>query len=169
MTDREIIEALVFAADGALAIEDMQRALPELSGETIDGYVAELNVLYGQQGRSFYIERLAGGYLFVTREEFTPYLKLLKDPIRLSNAAMEVLAVIAYKGPCSKAIIDGIRGVDSSSSLKNLLRHQLIDIKAGKPMLYRTSETFLEVFGLGTLADLPDIKQFEEVFGDEES
>jgi segregation and condensation protein B len=85
--------------------------------------------------------------------------------VRLTNAAIEVLAAIAYKGPCSKQTIDGIRGVDSTSSLKQLLKHQLIDVKSGKPMMYYTTEKFLEVFGLTSLSDLPDIGQFEEVFG----
>ena len=90
----------------------------------------------------------------------------MQPATRLSPAALEVLALIAYKGPCTKQTIDGIRGVDSASSLKNLLRHQLIDIKSGKPMRYCTTPRFLEMFGLDSLADLPDISQFEEIFGE---
>ena len=81
--------------------------------------------------------------------------------------SLEVLAVIAYKGPCSKQTIDSIRGVDSASSLKSLLKHQLIDVRNGKPLMYCTTSRFLEVFGLDSLADLPDLRQFEEIFREE--
>jgi segregation and condensation protein B len=103
----------------------------------------------------------------VTREEYAPYLKMLHAPVRLSMPSLEVLAVVAYKGPCSKQAIDSIRGVDSTSSLKSLLKHQLIDIKHGKPLMYHTTTRFLEVFGLDSLSDLPDLRQFEEVFREE--
>jgi segregation and condensation protein B len=101
----------------------------------------------------------------MTQPEYAPTIRQLVSPVRLTGAALEVLAVVAYKGPCSKQTIDGIRGVDSTSSLKQLIKHQLIDIKPGKPMLYYTSDKFLEVFGLTSLSELPDIAQFEEVFG----
>ena len=109
---------------------------------------------------------VADGYLFVTRREFTPYLRALTPQTRLSQAALEVLAVIAYKSPCTKQTVEAIRGVDSSSALKSLLKSELIDIKPGKPMQYHTTARFLEVFGLRSLSELPDIRQLEEVFGD---
>ena len=167
MNKREIIEALIFSGSGALQVRDILKALPDTSEEELEGCVAELNRVYGETGRSFRIERAAAGYMFVTREEYTPYLKALHTPAKLSMASLEALAVIAYKGPCSKGTIDSIRGVDSASSLKSLLKHQLIDIKTGKPMTYYTTPRFLEVFGLESLTDLPDLKQFEEVFREE--
>ncbi len=167
MNRREIVEALIFSGSGALPVRDILKALPETGEEELEGLVDELNKLYLETGRSFRIERAAAGYLFVTREEFTPYLRALHTPARLTMAALEALAVIAYKGPCSKGTIDSIRGVDSASSLKSLLKHQLIDIKGGKPLTYYTTAKFLEVFGLDSLADLPDLKQFEEVFREE--
>ncbi|HHO76076.1 MAG TPA: SMC-Scp complex subunit ScpB [Deltaproteobacteria bacterium] len=168
MNTREIVEALIFSTSGTLGIKEILEAVPDLSVEGLDHLVEELNALYNQTGRSFLIERVSQGYMFVTRQEFTPYIKTLHEPARLSNAAMEVLAVIAYKGPCTKQTIEGIRGVDSSSSLKSLLKHQLIDIKSGRPMMYSTTNRFLEVFALKSLADLPDISQYEEVFREEQ-
>jgi segregation and condensation protein B len=162
---REILEALIFSASGAVALKDILRILPDSSPEEIQGYVEELNVLYESSHRSFRIHRAGGGYLFMTQPEYAPSIRQLVSPVRLTGAALEVLAVVAYKGPCSKQTIDGIRGVDSTSSLKQLIKHQLIDIKPGKPMLYYTSDKFLEVFGLTSLSELPDIAQFEEVFG----
>lgn len=167
MNTREIIEALIFSGSGALSERDILKAVPETSREELEAHVIDLNRHYEETGRSFRIDRAASGYLFVTREEFAPYLKALHAPARLSLASLEALAVIAYKGPCTKQTIDSIRGVDSSSSLKSLLKHQLIDLKTSKPMTYHTTPRFLEVFGLDSLSDLPDLRQFEEVFREE--
>lgn len=167
MHAREIVEALIFSASGSLPVKDILKAVPSASPEDLDSYVSQLNLTYEETGRSFRIERVSSGYQYVTREEFAPYLKVLHTPVRLSMASLEVLAVIAYKGPCPKQAIDSIRGVDSTSSLKSLLKHQLIDIKNGKPLMYYTTPRFLEIFGLDSLSDLPDLKQFEEVFREE--
>lgn len=165
MGKREIVEALVFSASGSLPVKDILKVLPETTPGEIEQLVEELNGIYESSERSFRIERASSGYLYVTLEEYAAYLRQLHEPVRLSAAALEVIAVVAYKGPCSKQVIDGIRGVDSGSCLKQLLKHQLIDIRSGKPMMYHTTERFLEVFGLTSLSDLPDIGQFEEIFG----
>ncbi|HOM28188.1 MAG TPA: SMC-Scp complex subunit ScpB [Deltaproteobacteria bacterium] len=167
MTNREIVEALVFSCSGVCHVDDIERILPGLGADEIEKIVDDLNRVYESTGRSFRIQRAASGYLFATKPEYAPFVRQLVSPVRLSNAALEVLAVIAYKGPCTRQTIDRIRGVDSSSSLKQLIRHQLVDVRGTKPMTYSTSKKFLEVFGLASLSDLPDITQFEEVFGDE--
>ncbi len=167
MHTREIIEALVFSGSGSVSVKDILKALPDTTAGELQEHVEALNRHYEETGRSFRIERASAGYLFATREEYAPYIKALHTPARLSLQSLETLAVVAYKGPCSKQAIDSIRGVDSSSSLKSLLKHQLIDIKNGKPMMYYTTSRFLEVFGLDSLSDLPDLKQFEEVFREE--
>ncbi|HVN71830.1 MAG TPA: SMC-Scp complex subunit ScpB [Desulfomonilia bacterium] len=165
MRNREIIEALIFSSGSALSARDIMKILPGSSREEIERCVEELNGIYEASNRSFRIHLVATGYMFVTLSEYASYLRQLVTPVRLTSASLEVLAIIAYKGPCSKQTIDGVRGVDSSSSLKQLIKHQLIDIKSGKPMMYYTTDKFLEVFGLTSLNDLPDITQFEEVFG----
>jgi segregation and condensation protein B len=164
MEKREIIEALIFVSDGSRTLKDIRQALPETTAAEVEALVAELNRIYDQTGRSFRIIPAADGYMFVTKPEYTAHIRAVSSPIRLSQAALEVLAVIAYKGPCTRQAIEIIRGVDSTSALKNLLKGELIDIKPGKPMQYYTTNRFLEVFGLRTLSELPDIAQFEEVF-----
>ncbi|MDT8272810.1 MAG: SMC-Scp complex subunit ScpB [Desulfomonilia bacterium] len=167
MDTREVIEALIFSAAGALASREILKVVPDISEGDIADAVSELNGIYKDSGRTFRIERASAGYMFVTLERYAPFLRSLHNPSRLSPAALEVLAVIAYRCPCTKQTVDTIRGVDSSSSLKSLLKHQLIDVKPGKPMRYVTTERFLEVFGLTSLSDLPDLGQFEELFGSE--
>jgi segregation and condensation protein B len=169
MGKREIIEALVFSTSGSLPVKDIIKVLPGSTDQEIEELVEELNRIYESSGRSFRIEPASQGYIFVTLPEYAHHLKQLHDPVRLSNSALEVLAVIAYKGPCSKQTIDSIRGVDSGSCIKQLLKHQIVDIKSSKPMMYYTNEKFLEVFGLNSLSDLPDIREFEEIFGDPSS
>jgi segregation and condensation protein B len=161
-----IIEAIIFSSDSALGLKDIQKAMPDMTSERLEGIVSELNGIYEETGRSFRIVKAANGYMFVSLEGFSPYLKAMLSPRRLSQAAFEVLAVIAYKGPCTKMIIDGVRGVDSTSTLKNLLKAELIDVRPGKPMKYITTDHFLEAFGLNSLKDLPDMSQFEEVFAE---
>ena len=165
MMNREIIEALIFSSSGTAALKDILRILPGTTPDEIQRCVEELNGIYESSRRSFRIHRAGSGYLFVTQPEYASFIRQLVSPVKLTGAALEVLAAVAYKGACSKQTIDGIRGVDSTSSIKQLIRHQLIDVKPGKPMLYTTSERFLEVFGLTSLSELPDIAQFEEAFG----
>jgi segregation and condensation protein B len=165
MGNREIVEALIFSSGSALSIKDIMKILPGLSLEEIERYIDDLNGIYETSKRSFRINHVATGYMFVTLPEHASFIRQLVTPVKLTAASLEVLAVIAYKGPCSKQTIDSIRGVDSTSSLKQLLKHQLIDIKSGKPMMYYITDKFLEVFGLTSLSELPDITQFEEVFG----
>ncbi|RLB00510.1 MAG: SMC-Scp complex subunit ScpB [Deltaproteobacteria bacterium] len=162
---REIIEALIFSSDGALEIKDILKVLPGISENEVESMVNELNKIYDETGRSFMITRASNGYMFVSRDGYTQYIKALMPPFRLSRASLEVLAVIAYKGPCTKQDIDLIRGVDSSSSLKTLVHHELVNVIAGRPLRYVTSKKFLEVFGLNSLSELPDLDQFEELFG----
>jgi len=164
--ERGIVEAIIFSSDSALGLKDIQKAMPDMTTDKLDEIVSELNSIYEETGRSFRILKAANGYMFVSLEGFSPYIKAMLSPRRLSQAAFEVLAVIAYKGPCTKMIIDGVRGVDSTSTLKNLLKAELIDVRPGKPMKYVTTNHFLEVFGLNSLKDLPDMSQFEEVFAE---
>jgi segregation and condensation protein B len=166
ISEKSIIEAIIFSSDCALGVKDMLKALPELTEEVLKRAVSELNDEYEKTHRSFKIIKAAGGYMFATTEESAPYLKAMLSPRRLSQAALEVLAIIAYKSPCTKVMVDAVRGVDSTSTLKNLLKAELIDVRPGKPMKYVTTEHFLEVFGLDSLKDLPDMSQFEEVFAE---
>lgn len=166
MSPREIIEALIFSSEDALSIKEILKVLPDITGQAIEDIVSELNRIYDLSGRSFMIEKVSNGYMFVTKKGYAPHLRRLHKAKRLSSAAMEVLAVIAYKGPCAKQTIDKVRGVDSSSALRTLLNNDLVNIKAGRPLQYITTKRFLEVFGLDSLSDLPDVAQIREFFGE---
>lgn len=129
----------------------------------IDTAVAELNNAYAQTGRSFRIESVAGGYRLMTLAQHAPVLaafKRLKATGKLSRAAVETLAIIAYRQPVTRAELEAIRGVACGEVLKNLLDRRLVTIKGraeelGRPLLYGTTKQFLDHFGLATIKDLP--------------
>ncbi len=134
---------------------------------TLAGHIAALNAEYESTGRSFRIELLAGGYRVMTRPEFAPALAAFhrqKVTSKLSRAAVETLAIIAYKQPLTRAALEGIRGVACGEVLRSLMDRRLITIKGraeelGRPMLYGTTKAFLDRFGLASIKDLPTIAE----------
>ncbi|MCG3137016.1 MAG: Segregation and condensation protein B [Phycisphaerae bacterium] len=162
-----IIEALLFASDVPLP----PGRLAEIAGakglREIRDLVAELNQRYEQTNASFRIEEIAGGYQMLTLPLYHPYLAQLlrvRDEGRLSPAALETLAIIAYKQPILRADVESIRGVQCGEVINRLRELNLIKIvgradDVGRPILYGTTKRFLEVFGLGSLDDLPNIEQ----------
>jgi segregation and condensation protein B len=137
----------------------------------IDG----LNTDYRQSGRSFRITEIAGGFAFQTSHEFGGYVGRLfaeRSKRRLSQSALETLAIIAFKQPISKPVIEGIRGVNADFVLKSLLERNLIaivgrDSTVGRPLLYGTTKTFLKHFGLKNLEDLPKPREIQELMAEE--
>lgn len=135
----------------------------------IEGAIAELNLAYEQSGRSFRVESVAGGYRLMTLPQFATVLaafRRLKSSGRLSRAAVETLAIIAYRQPVTRAELEAIRGVACGEVLKNLLDRRLVTIKGraeelGRPLLYGTSKQFLDHFGLATLKDLPAMAELK--------
>ncbi|HVZ93708.1 MAG TPA: SMC-Scp complex subunit ScpB [Phycisphaerales bacterium] len=134
--------------------------------------VTALNEQYDASGRAFRIETVAGGYRVVTRPELAPAVTALKgerEAAKLSRAAVETLAIIAYRQPITRAAIESIRGVACGEVLRTLLDRRLAGItgraeELGRPMLYGTTKQFLEVFGLASLKDLPGVGEvFPEV------
>ena len=132
--------------------------------------VAELQERYAQEIYSIEILEIAGGYQFMTKPAFHPivgqYLRQTTKK-RLSRAAMETLSIIAYKQPVVKSEMEKIRGVSCDYAVQKLLEKELVDIKGrsdgpGKPLLYGTSEKFMDYFGLKSLGDLPKTKDFKE-------
>ena len=165
-----IIEALLFAAREPLTQSQINNVFePEIYN--LDEIVILLNKQYTLNKNSFVINKVAGGYQIVSREEYNHYIsKLLKksNKLKLSMAAMDSLAIIAYKQPISRYEIEAIRGVDSSGVLKTLLNHELIKIKGrdmgpGRALLYKTTIKFLEYFGLNRLSDMPKLKEISEL------
>ncbi len=175
MPERELllaIEAVLFAAGRVVTLKELRSLFPQEKPGRIKEALEELKREYAQRG--VVLREVAGGYRFETREEFAPYLRRLKlgAPPKLSRAALETLAIIAYKQPVTKAEIEAIRGVDSGGALRALLEKGLIKISGrkeipGRPLLYATTARFLEVFGLKDLSELPRLKELEGFLGDD--
>jgi segregation and condensation protein B len=169
-SQKRIVEALVLGAPEPVTAQKIADVVPGLEVEDARALVAELGREYEEQGRAFEIWEVAGGYQLRTRAEYASYLRLLhrERPLRLSRAALETLAVVAYRQPVTRAEIEAVRGVEVDAVLKSLLDRQLLRIAGhrevpGRPMLYATTRRFLEVFGLGRLDDLPTLREMEEL------
>jgi segregation and condensation protein B len=169
---KTILEGLLFTADSPLSAEKLASAFEEpVSQQLIVRTIDELIYEYEEMGRAFTLKLVAGGYQFRTRTELSPYILQLKKktPAKLSKAALETLAVIAYRQPVLRAEIEKIRGVDAGGVIKILLEKDLIHISSrreslpGKPMLYSTTQRFLEIFDLPNLAALPTIEEIEKL------
>jgi len=167
---KRALEALLFAADSVLK----SGKLAELSGAE-DGHqarelVMELKEEYDDQGRAFCIEEVADGYRMVTRPRYHRWLRELKRSEKkqsLSQAAMETLAIVAYRQPLNRAEIEDVRGVQSGYILRSLVEKDLVRVvgrstELGRPLLYGTTSTFLEQFGLDSLDDLPEIGELSD-------
>ena len=169
--DRQI-EALLFAADHALSRADITKTL-EYSFDTsfeaavIDECIEMVRQKYAEDSISIQLVEIAGGFTFMTKPEYHKiigdYLKL-NEKKKLSRAALETLAIIAYKQPITKSGIESIRGVNSDYSVQKLLDKGMVEIAGrqegpGRPLLYRTSKKFLNHFGLRDFGDLPKLKE----------
>ena len=167
---KKIVEALLFASPEPLTQKKINTILnPETPN--LKKVIHELNDKYIKGDHSFEIKSVAGGYQLVSKVEYEVYISRMlnrSSKIRLSKASLDSLAIIAYKQPLGRHDIDAIRGVDSSGVLKNLLTKNLIKIKGrgsgpGRPLLYKTTEKFLEYFGINRISDLPKLKEISEL------
>ncbi len=162
------IEALLLSTDRPLAearLADVLGLDEKTATQAVRAAIDELNAHYEQTGRSFRAERLAGGWQLLTLPEFGPLMTRLhreRQQSRLSPAAVETLAIIAYRQPVLRAEIEAVRGVACGDILRGLLERRLIKIAGrapdlGRPMLYGTTKEFLRVFGLSGTDDLPPV------------
>jgi segregation and condensation protein B len=159
----QIIEALLFASDAPLTAADLARVDERLDEDTVEAVIQELRSEYEVSERSFQVYELAGGYQLLTRPEFVTVLERYESvpqPARLSQSALEVLAIIAYRQPIGRAEVEEIRGVGSSGVLRTLQDRHLIEAVGraeglGRPLLYGTTTKFLEHFGYRSLEDMP--------------
>ncbi len=178
-----IIEALIFSSDEPISSLELTKAIKgidgediQISDEEIENCVDVLNSSYAEKGVAFQIVKIAGGYLFATKPEYAKYVGFLsseKSKRRLSQAALETLAIIAYKQPITKPELETIRGVNSDYILQTLLEKNLIAISGraetiGRPLLYATTTEFLKYFGLNQINDLPKPREIEEIMKDED-
>ncbi|MHC4716644.1 MAG: SMC-Scp complex subunit ScpB [Planctomycetota bacterium] len=164
------VEAVLFAADKPLSPSKISD-VAELGGvRPVRQAVEELNGRYERDGRSFRIVEIAGGYQMQTLPQYAELIGRLnatRSESRLSQAALETLAIVAYRQPVLRADVEAIRGVACGEVLRGLMEKNLVRIAGraeviGRPMLYGTTNHFLEVFGLGGLKDLPDAEQLRE-------
>ncbi len=169
-----IVEALLFASDRPLSVKDIRSWLPDADPANIRSALKVLEYEYEAMGRSFGLREVAGGYQFRSRSDFGPYiLRMLQTtPARLSRAALETLAIVAYKQPIVRHEIERVRGVESGGILRNLLEKDLIRIMGrkdlpGRPLIYGTTRRFLEVFDLDSIDSLPKLKEIK-AFGSED-
>ena len=167
------IEALLLSSDRPLS-EPRLAELLEQSGpgttNTIRQAVEQLNAVYEETGRSFRCEKVAGGWQLLTLPAFGELLTKLhhdRSQTRLSPAALETLAIIAYRQPILRAAVEAIRGVGCGEVLRGLLERRLVKIvgraeELGRPMLYGTTTHFLKVFGIASIDDLPQVEGLGE-------
>ena len=165
-----VVEALLFATTSSLSINRIVGILdnrhdPAAVRRAID----DLKDRYGREGHAFAIEEIAGGCQIFTRPDYYPWVRRMlrsKKEIKLSRAALETLAIAAYRQPVIRSEIDDIRGVNVGPMLRNLMDMNLVKVvgrsdQLGRPMQYGTTQFFLEHFGLKNIKDLPDVRELE--------
>ena len=165
---KNIIESLLFVSEEPLSTEQLKQVLSLPDSKLIRQTLNELIADYeGRQG-AFSLHEVAGGYQFRSRPEYVPWIKRLiqPKPSRLSKAALETLAIIAYKQPMIRSDVEHLRGVDCGGVLRMLLERKLIRVLGrkeipGRPLIYATTKQFLQVFDLKNLKDLPSPKEIE--------
>lgn len=168
------IEALIFCSPDPLQPTDLQQCLNDMFEanvpmEDIEQAIEELKQKYDSDDFAFNIEKSGGGYQFLTKPAYQASISILlkhKSKKRLSNSSLETLSIIAYKQPITKGQIEQLRGVNSDYAVHKLLEKQLIQIVGksdaiGRPVLYGTSERFMDYFGINSLKDLPVPKDFK--------
>lgn len=167
--EKSIIEGLLFVADAPLRVDRIAEVL-ELEKNQALQLLRELVAEYAEAGRGFVLQEVADGFQFRTRPEHVEWQRRLSRnrPFRFSRAALETLAIVAYRQPVTRAEIEYLRGVDAGGVLKTLLDKRLVKILGkrdipGRPMIYGTSREFLEFFGLRDLSALPTLREFNEI------
>ncbi|WP_114748360.1 SMC-Scp complex subunit ScpB [Pleomorphovibrio marinus] len=167
------IEALIFCADGPIAPDEIQKCLTEMfESEVPESHISEaidsLRDKYASDDFVFALEKSGGGYQFLTKPAYQSSISILlkhRSQKRLSTAQLETLSIIAYKQPITKSEIEQIRGVNCDYSVQKLLEKELVAIKGkseglGRPILYGTSEKFMDYFGINDIKELPQPKDF---------
>lgn len=167
---KRIIEALLFASEKPINIDQIKEVLDEIDSRDIRALLMELKSEYEGLGRSFRVYEVAGGFQMVTEPAYAEYLKKFykaKHKDKLTRPALETLAIIAYRQPITRSEIEDIRGVNVDGVVQTLLERLMIRITGrkdapGRPILYGTTKDFLERFGLNSLGELPRLSEFTE-------
>lgn len=169
---KNIIESLLFVADSPIPMDRLRSVIHEADKNKILSALSDLKEEYETRKGGFFLDEVAGGFQLRSRPEYREWVTRLvqPSPLRLSKAAIEALAIIAYKQPIIRADIEYIRGVDSGGIIRTLMERKLVRVLGrrdipGRPLIYATTKRFLEVFDLKDLKNLPTLKEIEE-FGD---
>ena len=171
-TLRAAVEAIVYVADEPVTVEQIAAALGGASHDAVRAALRALEGQYRSDEHGIEIREIAGGYKMFTKPEHHEtvrrFVKELTPPLKLSMAALETLATVAYRQPITLPEIQQIRGVDATAAVKTLLDRKLVTTAGrknviGRPILYRTTKDFLKQFGLSGLDELPSIQEFEEL------
>jgi len=171
-TLKALIEAIIYVAPEPVTLDALVKALDGEDRERVKAKLQELVEDFERPAHGVQIRQVAGGYQLASKPEhhevLREFVKSLKPPLRLSKAALEALAVIAYRQPVTLPEIDAIRGVDCGGVIHTLLEKKLVVTAGrknvvGRPILYRTSRDFLVHFGLKDVSDLPSLKEFEDL------
>jgi len=172
---KHIVESLLFVSEDPLTIDQIRKVVKDADTKSLREALGTLGEEYERRRGGFFLAEVAGGFQLRTRPQYNQYIKdlLQPSPPRLSKAALETLAIIAYKQPVIRADLEHIRGVDSGGVLRLLLKRRLIRVLGrkelpGRPLIYATTKRFLETFDLKDLKDLPTPREIEE-FGSEAS
>lgn len=165
-----ILEGLLFVADGPMSLDRLTELLPDYERASVRLAVQELRDNYAERGSGIHLVEVAGGWQLRTIPELMPYLsRMVKGrPARFSQSALETLAIVAYRQPVTRQEIEYLRGVDTGAVLKTLLEKKLIKILGkkdipGRPIIYGTSQEFLEVFNLQDLKGLPTLREIQSL------
>ncbi len=166
---KNIVESLLFVADSPIDIRTFKQIIPDADTKDIRQVLSELITEYEARQGGFLLHEIAGGFQFRTCPAYKDWIKKLvkPSPVRLSKAALETLAIIAYHQPIIRADVERIRGVDSGAIIRGLLERKLVRILGkkeipGRPLIYATTRKFLEVFNLKSLSDMPTLKEIQE-------
>jgi segregation and condensation protein B len=170
---KNIIEAIVFASTEPLPIERIVECIQkeEIGSKTVKETIEQLNKHYQEVHHTLRIVKLAGGYQFATHPQYDKWVSRLfkaKAEKKLSQSSLEVLAIVAYRQPITRAEIEKIRGVNADWTLRSLMEKNLITVVGredapGKPLLFGTTKAFLEHFGLFEISELPKLKEIEDI------
>ena len=173
MKPEQIVEATLFASQTPLTAAELARADEGLDEAVVERAIETLRDRYESDERAFQLYQLGDGFQLLTRPEYAPYLERFDSiprPPHLSPAALESLAIIAYRQPIGRIEIEDVRGVSATSVLRTLMDWELIRVVGrgdglGRPLLYGTTERFLEHFGLASLDDLPPSEELPVALG----
>ena len=167
---KNIIESMLFVSDDPLTIDRIKNVLTFADTKEIRNTLKVLLDEYESRKGGFFLHEVAGGYQIRTRPEYTEWIKRLvkPNPRRISKAALETLAIIAYKQPVIRSDIEHIRGVDCGGVIRMLFERKLVRVLGrkkipGRPLIYATTKQFLETFDLKNLKDLPTPKEIEKL------